>query len=312
MSNEAGLGPVMQRGEPNANVGVVDWIPMAQQLYPDAGQPYTRLTRLGPNVRRSDGAASVSSSDDAGLLVDVCFTLTLCGSPLGVSIVLQQPDRHTSTTTPTGGDVHRAAPSVNVLGGGLEVLRSSGSSGSPEDLSDCLPEPDLVLNHVNENHCDDLSDAECEENHVSHSAPPPHSPKDTGEEGNGVAQSEEGPEEGSEEEVRLEEEEEEEQPLSRYPSPLTLKRHIQSETAKVNNELRALITKEIRKPGRHHDKIFHFLKQIQGTLDTRLIFLQNIIKEAARFKKRVLIEQLENFLEEIHNRSISLNHVDAL
>ncbi|KAK7938469.1 hypothetical protein WMY93_001795 [Mugilogobius chulae] len=84
-----------------------------------------------------------------------------------------------------------------------------------------------------------------------------------------------------EEEVRLED------PTPRYLSPQTLKKHIHSETAKVNNELRALITKEIRKPGRHYDKIFHFLKQIQGTLDTRLIFLQNIIKEAARFKKRV-------------------------
>uniref|UniRef100_A0AAQ5XC84 VWFA domain-containing protein n=1 Tax=Amphiprion ocellaris TaxID=80972 RepID=A0AAQ5XC84_AMPOC len=61
-----------------------------------------------------------------------------------------------------------------------------------------------------------------------------------------------------------------------------------------------------------YEKIFLLLKQIQGTLDTRLIFLQNIIKEAARFKKRVLIEQLENFLEEIHNRSISMNHVDTL
>uniref|UniRef100_A0A674NH52 Integrator complex subunit 6 n=1 Tax=Takifugu rubripes TaxID=31033 RepID=A0A674NH52_TAKRU len=80
----------------------------------------------------------------------------------------------------------------------------------------------------------------------------------------------------------------------------------------VNNELRALITKEIRKPGRHYEKIFLLLKQIQGTLDTRLIFLHNIIKEAARFKKRVLIEQLENFLEEIHNRANNMNHVDTL
>uniref|UniRef100_A0A8C4FF61 Integrator complex subunit 6 n=1 Tax=Dicentrarchus labrax TaxID=13489 RepID=A0A8C4FF61_DICLA len=98
----------------------------------------------------------------------------------------------------------------------------------------------------------------------------------------------------------------------RFLSPAALKKHIHTETTKVNNELRALITKEIRKPGRHYEKIFLLLKQIQGTLDTRLIFLQNIIKEAARFKKRVLIEQLENFLEEIHNRSNNMNHVDTL
>uniref|UniRef100_A0A8C9YWV7 Integrator complex subunit 6 n=1 Tax=Sander lucioperca TaxID=283035 RepID=A0A8C9YWV7_SANLU len=98
----------------------------------------------------------------------------------------------------------------------------------------------------------------------------------------------------------------------RYLTPAALKKHIHIETTKVNNELRTLITREIRKPGRHYEKIFLLLKQIQGTLDTRLIFLQNIIKEAARFKKRVLIEQLENFLEEIHNRSNNMNHVDTL
>lgn len=40
------------------------------------------------------------------------------------------------------------------------------------------------------------------------------------------------------------------------------------------------------------------------TLPLLLLFL--------RFKKRVLIEQLENFLEEIHNRSNNLNHMDPL
>uniref|UniRef100_A0A3B4G4L1 Integrator complex subunit 6 n=1 Tax=Pundamilia nyererei TaxID=303518 RepID=A0A3B4G4L1_9CICH len=99
--------------------------------------------------------------------------------------------------------------------------------------------------------------------------------------------------------------------VQHYITPSALKKHIHTETTKVNNELRSLITKEIRKPGRHYEKIFLLLKQIQGTLDTRLIFLQNIIKEAARFKKRVLIEQLENFLEEIHNRATNMNHVDT-
>lgn len=31
-----------------------------------------------------------------------------------------------------------------------------------------------------------------------------------------------------------------------------------------------------------YEKIFYLLKQIQGSLETRLIFLQSIIKEAAR------------------------------
>ncbi|KFZ61111.1 Integrator complex subunit 6, partial [Podiceps cristatus] len=79
----------------------------------------------------------------------------------------------------------------------------------------------------------------------------------------------------------------------------------------VNIELRAQIMKEIRKPGRKYEKIFFLLKHVQGSLQTRLIFLQNVIKEASRFKKRMLIEQLESFLEEIHRRSNQVNHINS-
>ncbi|XP_075055170.1 integrator complex subunit 6 isoform X2 [Mixophyes fleayi] len=79
----------------------------------------------------------------------------------------------------------------------------------------------------------------------------------------------------------------------------------------VNTELRTRILKEIRKPGRKYEMIFALLKDVQGNLQTRLVFLQNIIKEAARFKKRMLIEQLEGFLEEIHKRSNQVNHFNS-
>ncbi|XP_060909101.1 integrator complex subunit 6 [Labrus mixtus] len=202
------------------------------------------------------------------------------------------------------------------------------SPRSDIDMSDGAPEPDLIINHLNENHYSSDSDesdhpsgpADHQENHTS------AEPQDLGlhEDGDGDGDGE-GDREGDEEENGELQADEllpgseggaellllEDQP-PRYLSPTALKKHIHTETTKVNNELRTLITKEIRKPGRHYEKIFLLLKQIQGTLDTRLIFLQNIIKEAARFKKRVLIEQLENFLEEIHNRSLNLNHVDTL
>ncbi|XP_042722825.1 integrator complex subunit 6 isoform X1 [Lagopus muta] len=79
----------------------------------------------------------------------------------------------------------------------------------------------------------------------------------------------------------------------------------------INMELRAQIMKEIRKPGRKYERIFLLLKHVQGSLQTRLIFLQNVIKEASRFKKRMLIEQLESFLEEIHRRSNQVNHINS-
>ncbi|XP_072466588.1 integrator complex subunit 6 isoform X3 [Notamacropus eugenii] len=79
----------------------------------------------------------------------------------------------------------------------------------------------------------------------------------------------------------------------------------------VNTELKAQIMKEIRKPGRKYERIFTLLKHVQGSLQTKLIFLQNVIKEASRFKKRMLIEQLEGFLEEIHRRSNQINHINS-
>lgn len=79
----------------------------------------------------------------------------------------------------------------------------------------------------------------------------------------------------------------------------------------VNVELRSKIVKEIRKPGRKYETIFALLKDVQGSLQTRLLFLQNVIKEAARFKKRMLIEQLEGFLEEIHKRANNVNHFNS-
>lgn len=104
-----------------------------------------------------------------------------------------------------------------------------------------------------------------------------------------------------------EDEEEEENELMINIEDEELRMRKTEEGKKLNMELRVLITREIRKPGRRHERIFQLLKQIQGSFETRLLFLQNIIREAARFKKRVLIEQLENFLEEIHIRANQLN-----
>ncbi|KAK5860676.1 hypothetical protein PBY51_022137 [Eleginops maclovinus] len=192
------------------------------------------------------------------------------------------------------------------------------------DMSDGASEPELIINHLNQNHysSDERSDSEADPPSGPASLQENHAPALEPEElpelqhGDDEEEEEENGDHG-EGELSLDEEVGGEMVLlddqpPRYLSPTALKKHIQIETTKVNNELRTLINKEIRKPGRHYEKIFLLLKQIQGTLDTRLIFLQNIIKEAARFKKRVLIEQLENFLEEIHTRSMNMNHVDTI
>lgn len=158
------------------------------------------------------------------------------------------------------------------------------------DTNDGAPEPDVLINHLNQNHygSDGSLDLEAELPSGPADHQENHTPADTqdfqhgDEEENGRPQVGEllPGSEGGAEMVLVED-----QP-PRYLSPTALKKHIHTETTKVNNELRSLITKEIRKPGRHYEKIFLLLKQIQGTLDTRLIFLQNIIKEAARYRFR--------------------------
>ncbi|XP_072542755.1 integrator complex subunit 6 isoform X1 [Salminus brasiliensis] len=158
---------------------------------------------------------------------------------------------------------------------------------SPESAA---PPPDLQRNHL------EVDEEEEEEQQQQQQEPMQEPMQENGQ--------------SNEEELSVDGEEDE-QVTRRYPSPNQLKKIRKEEGKELNTELRVLITKEIRKPGRRYEKIFYLLKQIQGSLETRLIFLQNIIKEAARFKKRVLIEQLENFLEEIHLRANNMNHLDG-
>ncbi|XP_020366401.1 integrator complex subunit 6 isoform X1 [Rhincodon typus] len=93
-------------------------------------------------------------------------------------------------------------------------------------------------------------------------------------------------------------------------SPNAIKTLMRSKQQETNTELRAQIFKEIRKPGRHYENIFYLLRLVQGSLETRMMFVQNVIKEAARFKKRVLIEELEGILEEIQSKSSRANHIN--
>uniref|UniRef100_UPI00358ED783 integrator complex subunit 6-like n=1 Tax=Myxine glutinosa TaxID=7769 RepID=UPI00358ED783 len=56
-------------------------------------------------------------------------------------------------------------------------------------------------------------------------------------------------------------------------------------TAKItenNNELRGMIVKEIRKPGRNYSHIFSLLRLLQGASQLQVHFIQQVIREAAR------------------------------
>ncbi|KAL2077182.1 hypothetical protein ACEWY4_026686 [Coilia grayii] len=69
-----------------------------------------------------------------------------------------------------------------------------------------------------------------------------------------------------------------------------------------NAELRTRVIKEVRKPGRNYETIFRLLEEVKGPVSVQRYFIHHAIKEAARFKKRVLIQQLETALEEMEER----------
>lgn len=62
-----------------------------------------------------------------------------------------------------------------------------------------------------------------------------------------------------------------------------------------NTRLRSDLYKEIKKPGRNYDNIFNQLSTIQGPQEIKCAFIKDIIHEAGRFKKKVLIKMLEQF-----------------
>ncbi|CAB1325092.1 unnamed protein product [Coregonus sp. 'balchen'] len=73
-----------------------------------------------------------------------------------------------------------------------------------------------------------------------------------------------------------------------------------------NAELRTRVIKEVRKPGRNYETIFRLLEEVKGSVTVQRYFIHHAIKEAARFKKRVLIQQLETALELIEEKELQL------
>ncbi|XP_074771200.1 integrator complex subunit 6-like isoform X6 [Athene noctua] len=68
-----------------------------------------------------------------------------------------------------------------------------------------------------------------------------------------------------------------------------------------NADIKIKVMKEVRKPGRNYEKIFSLLEEVQGPMEIQKYFIEFAIKEAARFKKRVLIQHLERIMK-VHLR----------
>ncbi|XP_043932320.1 integrator complex subunit 6-like [Protopterus annectens] len=78
-------------------------------------------------------------------------------------------------------------------------------------------------------------------------------------------------------------------------------------------DLKVKVMKEVRKPGRNYERIFHLLEEVQGPPVVQRNFIEFTIKEAARFKRRVLIQQLERLLETMNSDTppFKVNHVNS-
>ncbi|XP_034504793.1 integrator complex subunit 6-like isoform X5 [Ailuropoda melanoleuca] len=81
----------------------------------------------------------------------------------------------------------------------------------------------------------------------------------------------------------------------------------------INADIKHQLMKEVRKFGRKYERIFILLEEVQGPLAVKKQFVEFTIKEAARFKRRVLIQYLEKFLEKIdsHHHLNNINHINS-
>ncbi|XP_064339011.1 integrator complex subunit 6-like [Camelus dromedarius] len=79
---------------------------------------------------------------------------------------------------------------------------------------------------------------------------------------------------------------------------------------KINDDIKYQLMKEVRRFGRKYERIFTLLEGVQGPLEVKKQFVEFTIKEATRFKRGVLIQQLEKFLEKVESDRLGngVNH----
>uniref|UniRef100_G3SZ15 INTS6/SAGE1/DDX26B/CT45 C-terminal domain-containing protein n=1 Tax=Loxodonta africana TaxID=9785 RepID=G3SZ15_LOXAF len=79
----------------------------------------------------------------------------------------------------------------------------------------------------------------------------------------------------------------------------TMTNTVQISSQRANDDIKHELMKEVRRFGRKYERIFILLEEVQGPLEVKKQFVEFTIKEAARFKRRDLIQHLEKLLEKI-------------
>lgn len=66
-----------------------------------------------------------------------------------------------------------------------------------------------------------------------------------------------------------------------------------------NQNMRQMIFKEVKRPGKDHEKLFTMLRGLHGPRQIRMTYIGDVILEAKRFRRKVLAEILEQKMDEL-------------
>ncbi|KAB7507923.1 Integrator complex subunit 6-A [Armadillidium nasatum] len=84
------------------------------------------------------------------------------------------------------------------------------------------------------------------------------------------------------------------------------------QTVQANKSLLLLCYKEVKKPGREFSSLFQKIRCLQGSTESKVRFLKDIIQEALRFKRHSLAKLLTNSIDELANGVMLPNHSSTL
>ncbi|TMW51701.1 hypothetical protein DOY81_003193 [Sarcophaga bullata] len=82
---------------------------------------------------------------------------------------------------------------------------------------------------------------------------------------------------------------------SLYPPPVQLTEEQKEQARKHNQDLRAQVFRDIRKPGRNYSQLLEHLNLIKGDLDMKSNFIQMCITESLRFRRKQMVNSIQEW-----------------
>jgi hypothetical protein len=66
-----------------------------------------------------------------------------------------------------------------------------------------------------------------------------------------------------------------------------------------NQNMRHMIFKEVKRPGKDHFRLFEMLRDLHGPPSVRRSYINDVISEARRFKRETLVDKLEQAMDDL-------------